>query len=1150
MPNILDGNLIQEKIVAAENGATIVLENAGEYEGPILIDRPVHLSGRGRLTTLWRRRGPVVVITSPQVTLSDLHIEVTEQDAPAVLYQDGCEPLLTNVSPQGIASQAMSERNTIHLGTFARGKGIRLPFELEDDFPHNQLEELPDYLEYDPESKHNRHARRVFWLRVKPPQDDAYIIDSLKFTGGTTDPLDFHVSGVVEANPPGMKLQDTKIKATIRHQQTKNVYFPSGILEITNKQLSVIAGEPIPEARYCNVFYDDSDRLCLWIPFQKGHRVRYADQTIHPWTRHDVVPGKVLQFSGANQVELVFEERGKQSLSISQPGLAFREVSKLDTRIDIELKKEGGFLARGKREFTVTPLVDWIEAPKTITVDRQGTVLTVGLSREALNLKHDTAYLEPAALAIHDENDVFFLAASISLKLPEYAFDIRDPNLVFALPNGDPIYAAEIPEMVTSFTVRNLGQNPINVKAKHKPEWLDLSQELEAEIAPGKYVEVGVRLNQSSNTHLRPGKHDIRDCVVLEDGHGNEVSLHVQIEIEQERLPTMRIVNSTIKKREFNIDHFNRPTMSRKGRIVRLQNMGSLDGTYRVKTSEPAYIYLDKDNPIREDRTSFVSELGAGKETEVFVQFSLEPFRRSQVGDTVKLNIEIESSKDGVTFQKTDQYSLVYQIVKKAPKLKVAPAEIDLGELIEYEPFNLTETITVTNEGTDAFDGRWEIRPDCQEWVRVSNGPKNLQLGVGESAKLKVEVSDGLTRHLPNPYDLGVVRFIRNDTEQEIAAFHLKFTIRPSVPEPHIHTRAFWFGKVEVAPRTYGGTDYEVINQIPPAELVIGNYGTQAWNARVTFVAPWLDVPFKMGDVIAVPADKVVRIPVKVIPERLDLTTGPLRTYPLELESDNLTQEVPRIPAYLLVEEAKPEIVATPNPVYLGRITSGQVEPLRKTVRLENVGKVEWHPSAYHAHEDNVVFETLPAPLEPKQQSRDYEIRWNERYPARVVNEITHQEDLIYITDDQEQGVIIVVEFDIHPPSLKMLPDEPIHLRASTPRGGSPSASMGSAFQHLYDSPGSPSADAEKRLTIVNQGDAPFTLVLQSNTAPHGQGNFTIPDWLELDPYPADPIRILPDESQTFNLRIHPDYTHIYDSGYIELVLPGGMTLRKEVSCG
>lgn len=66
---------IAEIIANTPAGGTAVLP-AGEFEGPVVIDRPLRLTGNN--TTVWARHGSVIEITSPGVAIEGLRVEITE----------------------------------------------------------------------------------------------------------------------------------------------------------------------------------------------------------------------------------------------------------------------------------------------------------------------------------------------------------------------------------------------------------------------------------------------------------------------------------------------------------------------------------------------------------------------------------------------------------------------------------------------------------------------------------------------------------------------------------------------------------------------------------------------------------------------------------------------------------------------------------------------------------------------------------------------------------------------------------------------------------------------------------------------------------------------------------------------------------------
>jgi hypothetical protein len=122
----------------------------GEYEGPIVVDRPLRLVGRGdrpEATTLWTRRGPAVIVRSPGVTLTNISIELTlaeARQADATLwYAPGCEPntqgalVHGRVEPLGMANNSGGWRlpDLIDLGDVWAKHPVTLPMTIEVPAP-------------------------------------------------------------------------------------------------------------------------------------------------------------------------------------------------------------------------------------------------------------------------------------------------------------------------------------------------------------------------------------------------------------------------------------------------------------------------------------------------------------------------------------------------------------------------------------------------------------------------------------------------------------------------------------------------------------------------------------------------------------------------------------------------------------------------------------------------------------------------------------------------------------------------------------------------------------------------------------------------------------------------------------------------------
>jgi len=78
----------------------------GEYEGPIVLDKPIVLQGEGAM--IWARTGPVVQVRSAGVSICDLRIEVTQEqpDGPAearcaLRVAQGCDVRFSDVRIRG-----------------------------------------------------------------------------------------------------------------------------------------------------------------------------------------------------------------------------------------------------------------------------------------------------------------------------------------------------------------------------------------------------------------------------------------------------------------------------------------------------------------------------------------------------------------------------------------------------------------------------------------------------------------------------------------------------------------------------------------------------------------------------------------------------------------------------------------------------------------------------------------------------------------------------------------------------------------------------------------------------------------------------------------------------------------------------------------
>lgn len=121
-------NKVQEQFNSNSSGDFTL--SPGEYEGPLVVERPCVVDGRG--STLWAKKGPVLVVSAPNVTIRNLRVEVTGnpegREAFTAIKTSDPNTKLENIEVYGnvVGSAGESESwelpSVISLGEFAADK--------------------------------------------------------------------------------------------------------------------------------------------------------------------------------------------------------------------------------------------------------------------------------------------------------------------------------------------------------------------------------------------------------------------------------------------------------------------------------------------------------------------------------------------------------------------------------------------------------------------------------------------------------------------------------------------------------------------------------------------------------------------------------------------------------------------------------------------------------------------------------------------------------------------------------------------------------------------------------------------------------------------------------------------------------------------
>ena len=125
---------IYAEIDDAEDHGTVKIPH-GEFQGPIEISKPITLIGTGKSTTIWAKKGPVILISSLGVELQKLHIEASsrcsgsgDETDVAIKVRDGVDVEVEEVIVRGRVVGLKGEDGewllptSLSLGQLAPGK--------------------------------------------------------------------------------------------------------------------------------------------------------------------------------------------------------------------------------------------------------------------------------------------------------------------------------------------------------------------------------------------------------------------------------------------------------------------------------------------------------------------------------------------------------------------------------------------------------------------------------------------------------------------------------------------------------------------------------------------------------------------------------------------------------------------------------------------------------------------------------------------------------------------------------------------------------------------------------------------------------------------------------------------------------------------
>ncbi len=576
-PPITKDNLrliIQE----APAGSKIVVPR-GEFEGPFIFDRPVHLVGQGdqpEAVTLWTRRGPAVIVRSAGVSLTNLGVVLTFEEAhqedATLWYATGCQPDTQGTQIEGRLEQMKTSNS-------------------------NSAWILPDLID----------------------------LGDLQARYPVTLPMVIHVPGParLDGRVSGVHVEPTRLPAAGKHQI--QVYVPQDMLQLKD---TMLAGQLIIESegesrtvwiigRVLEDEFKSWVRDNIVLLGRKGHRFGFVSTVLLGKEQLQDEPGA--DHLAEKQAYIIKEASGVwsiiQPLPVNLPtkvngqplGIGRRLVLKgkevieigtlklsvEDKKTDLPVKVEGN-VDFGKLSIagTITPYpsikiqnnhkrknwtgtlhstVPWIQVPQPQLLCPGGQIVQVSvqLSPDVNNLPPQTQMFEYGALILKGPKESWFINAQLEVDIKE-GLDIEPDTLDFGRVSDFATIAAQ------QLRLRNVGTVDWQGTVQAVP-WLVIDNPT-LQCAAGAEISLEIRLTEQV-ADLPEGPNAVSEALKIE-GPDRTITVAARLHFDKPK------VDLDLKPRHLTWGKI-MDWRTAKSKMVKLHNTGLKDWQGKVKSTVP-----------------------------------------------------------------------------------------------------------------------------------------------------------------------------------------------------------------------------------------------------------------------------------------------------------------------------------------------------------------------------------------------------------------------------------------------------------------------------------------------------------------------------------------------------------------------------------
>ena len=516
----LRGNELRQKIKHARDNESIILplkeNDFGEYQGPLVLDRPVTISGKGNKTPLMGKGCPALIILSPGIRLENIELSDSfdSGNGVALIVCDGAQPILDNVKIIG-KKMNMSTDQLIDLGDFLPQQQASSYFEIEVTGPARIkcAENSAKWLRVFPEMLPGAGKYLLqFTCEGKALGPDAFAVGSIEVTSASSVKTLWVTVHVLAAAP--VNLLTAPIDLVLG--KDNRIYFSEGFIIGKDRFPGVASASTLAE-RQAIILKDTVSGI--WTIYQ-------------PWTTPTPtsINGKVL----AQGQRLCLQD----GCQIKAGNLEFRvELLKVASNYSVDkttldLGNTGGtvvdrgfklkYSGNAKDKPKINVIVPWLQVNPATAEFQKGDIKEILVSTTpAVAALPKNKHLERSAILIQTKNETLSLDVRLDVMAETIILRVVPDNLKFGV-------ISDWAKNQVSLTIYNDGTREWKPSAQIDCDWLEI-EPASISVPPGKSAVLTARPNQKAEKLPSPSD---QQAVLTLTGNGSTLKIGVSAKIQ------------------------------------------------------------------------------------------------------------------------------------------------------------------------------------------------------------------------------------------------------------------------------------------------------------------------------------------------------------------------------------------------------------------------------------------------------------------------------------------------------------------------------------------------------------------------------------------------------------------------------------------